>query len=91
MAPTGRRVRNGQSIAVLGLFASLAVGALLLLLLRPAIRDILAQGSKRASDPQVTQANTWLLQLTNNLEVVFVLISVFGLIVLAVFRSSFAQ
>jgi len=81
--------RHGQSIAIAGLFASLAVGALLLLLFRPIITEILAQGRDRAENPQVVQANDWLGQLLANVEVVFVLIAVFGLIVIAVFRSSF--
>lgn len=86
-----RTVRNGQAIGVLELFASLAVAVLLLLVFRKVITPILTHGAARATDPQVQQANDWLGQLLANLELVFVLISVFGLLALAVFRSSVAQ
>jgi len=80
-------LRNGQAIAILGLFASLAIGVLLLLVFREFIPTILEFGAERATDPQVQEANDWMGQLVNNLELVFVLISVFGLISFAVFRS----
>jgi len=86
-----RTVRNGQAIGVLALFASLAIGVLLLLIFREVITPILTHGADRATDPQVQQANGWLVDLLGNLELVFVLISVFGLLALAVFRSTFAQ
>ena len=89
--PSQRTVRNGQAIGILELFASLAIGVLLLLVFREVITPVLTAGAERATDPQVQQANDWLGQLLGNLELVFVLISVFGLIALAVFRSTFAR
>lgn len=83
--------RHGQPIGILELFGSLAVGVLLLLLFRRVWTEILAHGDDRATEANVVQANDWLSQLAGNMELVLVLIAIFGLLVLAVFRSSFVQ
>jgi len=77
---------RAQSIGILRMFLSLAVGAFVVIIVREVGSPLLTKASEHGTDSTSAQGTAWLQEAVNYLPILFLGIAFFGLIAYSVFR-----
>jgi hypothetical protein len=77
---------RGQTIGIVRFFAALVIGGFLSYFVYELTSPILDRASEQSAGTAAAPATTWLTQLGDNLVLVYLLVSFFGLIALAIFQ-----
>lgn len=82
---------RGQSIGIAVFFLSLIAGAFVIWIVRMAGNPILADAANATNDPTANAATGWFQAFVTYLPAIFLLIGMFGLIVLSIYLRGIRQ
>lgn len=77
---------RGQTIGYVRFFAALIIGGMLAFFAAKVTSPILNRASEQSAGTAAEPASGWLITFGDNMVVIFLLVSFFGLIALAIFQ-----